>query len=190
MRTMSQATTQKDLTQKQRDIIAVILLVILGAMIGWVYEELFYRIDQGHFIRRGQGGPWLPIYGFGALFLTLAVFKRKVSPLLVFFITCIGSFIIEFTTGYVLYHYFGGMRLWDYNVEIWNWGNIGGYVCFRSVAIFGILGILFAKWAIPGLFKITDTAPRRKLLAFFIPIAVIFFGDILINYILIPFIFK
>ena len=84
---MSQATTQKDLTQKQRDIIAVILLVILGAMIGWVYEELFYRIDQGHFIRRGQGGPWLPIYGFGALFLTLAVFKRKVSPLLVFVIT-------------------------------------------------------------------------------------------------------
>ena len=170
----------------------LLLTFTFAGVIGFLYETVCVMINTGgEFYKRGTTyGPWIPIYGFGALFLTLAVFKRKVSPLLVFVITCIGSFIIEFTTGYVLYHYFGGMRLWDYNVEIWNWGNIGGYVCFRSVAIFGILGILFAKWAIPGLFKITDTAPRRKLLAFFIPLAVIFFGDILINYILIPFVFK
>lgn len=187
---MSKDLRSKDLTQRQRDIIAVILLAMLGAVIGWVYEMLFYRIDQGHFIRRGQGGPWLPIYGFGGLFLTLAVFKRKVSPLIVFIITCVGSFIIEFTTGYVLFHYFDGKRLWDYNVEIWNWGNIGGYVCFRSVAVFGVLGILFAKWAIPGFFKMTDNMPRKKLLAIFIPLAVIFFGDIVFSYILRPLLFK
>lgn len=180
----------KDLTRKQRDIITIILLAILGAMIGWVYEMLFYRIDQGHFIRRGQGGPWLPIYGFGALFLTLAVYRRKVKPIVVFIITVIGSFIIEFSTGYVLYHFFNGMRLWDYNVEIWNWGNIGGYVCLRSVLIFGVMGVLYARWAIPGFFKMTDNMPRKKLLAIFIPIAVIFFGDLLISYILIPLFFK
>lgn len=180
----------KDLTRKQRDIITIILLAMLGAVIGWVYEMLFYRIDQGHFIRRGQGGPWLPIYGFGALFLTLAVYRRKVKPIVVFIITMIGSFIIEFGTGYVLYHFFDGMRLWDYNVEIWNWGNIGGYVCIRSILIFGIMGVLYAKWAIPGFFKATEKADRGKLLGLFIPLSVIFFGDIIFSYILRPLIFK
>ena len=183
-------TMSKDLTRRQRDLIAIILLTILGAFIGWVYEMLFYRIDQGHFIRRGQGGPWLPIYGFGGLFLTLAVYKRKVKPIIVFIITMIGSFIIEFTTGYVLYHFFDGMRLWDYNVEIWNWGNIGGYVCIRSVLIFGVMGVLYAKWAIPGILNAARKTDRKKLLGLFIPLSVIFFGDILFSYILRPLLFK
>ena len=180
----------KDLTRRQRDVITVILLAMLGAVIGWVYEMLFYRIDQGHFIRRGQGGPWLPIYGFGGLFLTLAVYKRKVKPIIVFIITMIGSFVIEFTTGYVLYHFFNGMRLWDYNVEIWNWGNIGGYVCIRSVLIFGVLGVLYAKWAIPGFFKMTAEADRKKLLMVFIPLCAVFFGDIIFSYLLRPLLFR
>ena len=46
-----------ELSPRYRTMITIFLLVVLGAMIGWVYEMLFYRIDQGHFIRRGQGGP-------------------------------------------------------------------------------------------------------------------------------------
>ena len=110
------------LSERKRTVITIFMLVVLGAVIGWIYEMLFYRIDAGHFIRRGQGGPWLPIYGFGALGLTLVTYKRKLKPLIVFIVTCIGSGIIEFGTGWVLYNFFGGMRLWDYNTEIWNWG--------------------------------------------------------------------
>ena len=175
-----------ELTQKQRTVIGVFLLTVMGAFIGWVYEMLFYRIDQGHFIRRGQGGPWLPIYGFGALGLTLVTYKRKSHPALVFVVTVIGSGILEFSTGYVLYHYFNGKRLWDYNVEIWNWGNIGGYVCFRSVLVFGILGVLYTAWAVPGFFEMTEKMSRKALLAIAIPLTVIFFGDILFSYILLP----
>ena len=42
---MSKDLRSKDLTQRQRDIIAIILLAMLGAVIGWVYEMLFYRIE-------------------------------------------------------------------------------------------------------------------------------------------------
>ncbi len=176
----------KDLSRKQRDAIAIILLAILGGIIGWIYEMLFYRIDQGHFIRRGQGGPWLPIYAFGGLFLTLIVYRHKLKPIVVFIVTMIGSFVIEFTTGYVLYHFFNGKRLWDYNVEIWNWGNIGGYVCARSVLIFGVMGVLYARWAIPGVFTLTQKTDRRNLLGLSIPITGVFFADILISYIILP----
>ncbi|MBR1797518.1 MAG: putative ABC transporter permease [Clostridiales bacterium] len=176
----------KELSDRQRTIITILLLAMLGAIIGWIYEELFYRINDAAWVRRGQGGPWLPIYGFGALGLTLVTYKKKYHPLLVFIITVIGSGIIEFTTGYVLYHFFDGMRLWDYNTEIWNWGNIGGYVCIRSVAIFGIMGVLYVKWAIPGLFKLTSKMSSRKILLIFVPLLVIFIGDILFSYILRP----
>lgn len=52
------------------------------------------------------------------------------------------SFILEYATGYVLYEYFGGLRLWDYNTEIWNWGNINGYVCVRSILFFGASAVI------------------------------------------------
>ena len=174
----------KDLSQRQRTIINIFLLVVLGCIIGWVYEMLFYRIDQGHFIRRGQGGPWLPIYGVGGLGLTLISYKRKLNPILVFIVTVIGSGIIEFGTGYVLYHYFDGLRLWDYNVEIWNWGNIGGYVCLRSVLVFGIMGVMYTQWVVPWFFKMTAKLSKAKLLMIFIPIAIVFCSDIVYSYII------
>lgn len=179
-----------ELSEKKRIVCGVFLLTVLGAFIGWVYEMIFYRIDLGYFIKRGHGfGPWLPIYAFGALGLILVVIHKKIHPAVLFIISVIGSGIIEFVTGWALYN-FMGVRLWDYNVEIWNWGNIGGYVCFRSVAVFGVLGILFVRWGIPGLTKFTHNTPRKKLLAIFIPLAVIFFGDILFSYILKPLLFK
>ena len=176
----------RELSKRTRTIIAILLLTMAGAMIGWIYEELFYRINDGEWVRRGQGGPWLPIYAFGALSLTLVTYRKKYNPLIVFLITCLGSFIIEFTTGYVLFHFFGGKRLWDYNTEIWNWGNIGGYVCFRSVAIFGFMGIFFVKWAIPGILNLTSKLESRKLLAIAVPLLAVFIGDVLFAYILRP----
>ena len=37
-------------------------------LVGWVYEEIFYWITEGVLRNRGiLYGPWLPIYGIGAL---------------------------------------------------------------------------------------------------------------------------
>ncbi|MBO7450529.1 MAG: putative ABC transporter permease [Clostridiales bacterium] len=181
----------KELSPRAKTIITIFMLTVLGCMIGWVYEMLFYRIDQGHFIKRGSGfGPWLPIYGFGGLGLTLLSYKKKYNPILVFFVTVIGAGLLEFGTGWFLYHYMDGLRLWDYNVEIWNWGNIGGYVCLRSVLVFGILGVLYTLWAIPGFFKISKKWSSKAILAVSIPTAIIFFSDIIYGYILKSLLFK
>ena len=108
-----------ELSDKKRTVIGVFLLTVLGAFIGWVYEMIFYRIDLGYFIKRGHGfGPWLPIYAFGALGLTLIVIRKKIRPAILFIISVIGSGIIEYVTGWVLYNLMGGVRLWDYNTEI------------------------------------------------------------------------
>ena len=107
--------------------LVLLLLFVVGAVSGWLYEMGFYRIDLGQFVKRGHGiGPWLPIYGFGSVLILLTTFRLRKHPLAVFGMAGLASGVLEFGTGWVLYHFWGGLRLWDYNTEIWKWGNMGG----------------------------------------------------------------
>ena len=143
------------------------LLFAACSVFGWVYEMLFYRIDRGRFIKRGQGlGPWLPIYGFGGLGLALLTWDRALSPLPVFLLSVIGSGILEFAAGWALYTFCGGLRLWDYNTEIWNWGNIGGYICLRSVLLFGIAGVFLVCIIAPVLIRLVAQFSRAAMHTF------------------------
>ena len=74
----------------------------------------------------------MPIYAFGGLAYALLVYRFKDKPLLVFLLCVIVSGLLEYATGWFLYN-ICDTRLWDYNTEIWNFGNIGGYVCFADL---------------------------------------------------------
>ena len=172
----------------QRKAITIFLLFFIACVIGWIYEMLFYRIDTGEFIKRGQGfGPWLPIYGFGALSIVALTSKKKFSITGIFLISAVGSAIIELIAGWALFTFGNGLRLWDYNTEIWNWGNIGGYVCIRSVLLFAIMGTLFYYLIIPKVTALTSKFKLSVLTAVTLPIAIIFFTDLIIGYLIKPF---
>lgn len=130
----------------------LLILFVFGGLFGFIYEEIFYRIDLGYFVKRGTTfGPWIPIYGFGAMFIVLSTERIKKHPVLVFFIAAVVSGVLEFATGYFLFNRYG-VRLWDYNVEIWNWGNVGGYICARSVLFFGV-SALFLQYVVHPIVK-------------------------------------
>ena len=130
-------------------------LFVIGGISGFIYEILFYRIDLGYFVKRGSTfGPWIPIYGFGAIFIYLFANHFRNNPIIVFLLNCLVTGILEFATGWFFHHFFD-LRLWDYNVEIWNWGNIGGYICLRSVLLFGIAGLLAIYSIAPTVKKIS-----------------------------------
>lgn len=174
----------KELTEKQRAVIGIFLLTVMGAVVGWIYEMIFYRIDLGYFIKRGHGfGPWLPIYAFGALGLVLITYKRKIHPAILFIVSVIGSGIIEYVTGWVLYNLMG-VRLWDYNVEKWNWGNFDGYVCARSVLIFGFFGSIYGAIVVPRFMRFLGKVKARPLVIFSIILAVVVGADVLYGYVI------
>ena len=176
-----------ELTEKKRNVIGIFLLTVLGGVLGWIYEMIFYRIDLGYFIKRGHGfGPWLPIYAFGALALILVVQKKKLHPLLLFLISAVGSGIIEYATGWVLYNLMGGVRLWDYNVEIWNWGNIDGFICARSVLIFGVFGTVFGALIVPKFMEYIKKVKAPPLVIFSAVLAIAVFADVIYGYIINP----
>ena len=179
---------EMQLTEKQRTGIGIFLLTVLGAFVGWVYEMIFYRIDLGYFIKRGHGfGPWLPIYAFGALGLLLIVTKKKLHPAVLFALSVVGSGIIEYVTGWVLYNWMG-VRLWDYNVEIWNWGNIDGYVCARSVLLFGVFGAVFGALIVPPFMRFVQKAKARPLVIVTTVLAIIVGVDVIYGYMIKSFI--
>ena len=148
---------------KKSTVNVLILIMILSGFFGFIYEMLFYKIDLGYFVKRGSTfGPWIPIYAFGGLLITLATYRLKKKPLVVFLINCLVTGILEYSTGFILYEIFG-IRLWDYNTEIWNWGNINGYICIRSILFFGISSLILIYMFIPLIKKIIKNASETSV---------------------------
>ena len=128
--------------------------MICSGIFGFIYETIFYRIDLGYFVKRGSTyGPWIPIYVFGGLFIYLLTYKYKKKPLLVLLLSMLISGLLEYFTGMFFYEVLN-TRLWDYNKEILNFGNINGYICLRSILFFGISGMILNYLLVPLLNKI------------------------------------
>ena len=155
----------------------LILIMACSGVFGFIYEELFYRIDLGYFVKRGSTfGPWIPIYVFGGAAFTLLVYRFKKNPLVVFLLSMAVSGVMEYVTGWVLDKVFH-TRLWDYNTEIWNFGNINGYICLRSVLFFGLSGLLLVYLVIPVLIALVRRADARILHGVCIALALAFVLD-------------
>ncbi len=128
------------------------LIVVLSGIFGWVYEFIFYYFNGGMKEFYMQGGnflPWINIYAIGAIIIYLLSKKFKRKPWMIFLISFVSTGILEYFSGLFIYSFFDGLRLWDYNTEILNFGNIGGFVCLRSVLFFGISGLILMYLMIP-----------------------------------------
>ena len=159
----------------------LMLIFTFGGLFGFIYEEIFYRFDLGEWVKRGTTfGPWIPIYGFGGLIILGLTFKFRKKPLMVFLFATIASGVLELVTGWVCLEFFG-VRLWDYNEEILNWGNINGFVCARSVLFFGIAGVFLQFVVVPLFEKLEKKMPRKPwLILCYVP-AAIFALDIVVS---------
>ena len=166
---------------REKYIPRILLVFVIGGIFGFIYEEIFYRIDLGYFVKRGTTyGPWIPIYGFGAVAILLLTRRHRSSPLKVFLLSQLITGTIELLTGFILHRGFG-VRLWDYNVEIWNWLNIGGYICLRSVLFFGVSGLLLSYVVYPLLCHVTEPMGKKKVIALAVLPSSLFILDILVN---------
>ena len=111
---------------------------VFSAIYGWLYELIFYYFNGGcdkWYWRGACFGPWILIYGIGSIVIYFVTKKLKSKPWAVLVVGALSSGVVEGVAGALIY-YIGHKRNWDYNTEILNWGNIGGFVCFRSVLVF------------------------------------------------------
>lgn len=173
------------LNKKQLVVVFCIIFVASG-MFGWLYEFIFYWMNGGFQTFYLQGSnylPWINIYMYGAFLIIFLTYRFRKKPYLVFLISALSTGILEYLTGYIIYGKLGWVRCWDYNQEILNFGNIDGYVCLRSVLVFGICGLILIYFMLPLCFKIVQKYDLKKLLIVTITVASIFFIDNAYNFI-------
>lgn len=130
----------------------ICLIIVISGVFGFIYEFIFYYFNGGmneFYYRGGNFIPWINIYAIGSILIILLTFKDRLKPVKVFLKSTIICGILEFIAGYIIYNYFGHFRCWDYNTEILNFGNIGGFICLRSVLFFGVSSLLLIYGILP-----------------------------------------
>ena len=165
-------------------IIGVLCLVfVISGVFGWIYEFFFYFFNGGmekFYWRGGNFLPFINIYATGAVMIFILSFKFRKNPFLVFLIAFVSTGLLEYFSGLVIYEFFG-LRFWDYNTEILNFLNIGGYVCLRSVSFFGLSALLLMYLIVPFCIYLSTKINKRLFLIISISIFSIFLFDEMYN---------
>ena len=151
------------------------LLFISYAFLGWCMEVTCKLIQYKKFINRGfLIGPYCPIYGWGALAITILLKRYMEDPLVLFIMSTLICSIIEYLTSYFMekkYH----ARWWDYSNKKF---NINGRICLETLIPFGILGVAIMYGTNPILFKLYNQIPQ---LVINILTSILFIGFIVDN---------
>lgn len=156
------------------------LLIVVSGVFGFIYEYIFYYFDGGMEKFYFQGGnflPWINIYAIGGVLIYVLTYKQRRNPFKVFLITLISCGLLEFLSGFGIYVLCDGTRYWDYNTEILNFGNIGGFICLRSVLVFALAGLLLMYVIVPIIFYFAKQCNKKKFLVISITLCSAFLLD-------------
>lgn len=116
-----------------------ILFFYLYSFIGWVYESIYVSIKEKRWVNRGfMRGPFLPLYGSGAVAMLFVTIPFRDNWALTFIAGCIGATTLEYITGVTMEALFK-VRYWDYSKEKF---NFQGHICLGASLAWGLFTIL------------------------------------------------
>lgn len=129
---------------------------ILGLAIETVFHLAIYHAYQD---RAGLlYGPFSPIYGFGGLFMTVALNRFHDKPIpVIFLISALIGGAFEFTVSWIMQSAFG-IVAWDYSGTFL---SIDGRTNFMFMCFWGILGVMWVKFLLPILLWMINKIPWK-----------------------------
>lgn len=118
------------------------LLFFVYCFLGWVWETAYVSVRTRHLENRGfMHGPFLPIYGSGAIVILLATLGVRDNLLLIYLFGMLSSTVLEYCTGAAMQKLFG-VRYWDYSQHKF---NLGGHICLFVSLAWGGFSILLVR---------------------------------------------
>ena len=115
-----------------------VLLFFVYSFLGWCLEVACKLISDHKFVNRGfLIGPYCPIYGPGALIMTLLLNRYLNDPVTLFIMIILCCSLLEYFTSYFLEKIFH-TRWWDYSGYRF---NINGRICLETMVPFGLFGL-------------------------------------------------
>ena len=130
------------------------------SFLGWVFESCYVSIRKKRWVNRGfLKGPFLPIYGGGAVMMLFVSYPFKENLILTFFAGAVGATLLELVTGMLLEAIFK-VRYWDYSNQKFNYK---GHICLSSTIAWGFLTIGMNVVLHPGIIGILALLPERPV---------------------------
>ena len=157
-------------------------LFFIYSFLGWVTEVFLKYLQYHRFINRGfLIGPYCPIYGAGAVLITvgrgmLSSFERSwAMSFLIAFVLC---GLLEYATSYILEKYFHA-RWWDYTQKPM---NLHGRVWIGNLILFGLGGVAIAEILNPRFLAMASRFEPIFFSALLTAVSILFLADVLMSY--------
>ena len=137
-------------------------IFVIASVAGVVIESIYHVlvVDFGHYEDRAGllWGPFSPIYGFGAVLMTLALNRFHNAPIpVVFLVSAVIGGAFEYFVSWFMEYAFGAIA-WDYTGTFL---NINGRTNFMFMCMWGALGVVWVKLALPALLHTVNLIPWR-----------------------------
>ena len=159
------------------NILKYIVIFFFYSAAGWALESTYCSIGEKRIINRGfLTGPMCPIYGTGALVMTVFLYNPfQDRPILIFLLGMILCDIVEFLTSLIMEALFHA-RWWDYTYEFL---NIKGRICLKHTLYWGIASVGFVYVLHPGIDKILTKLDEKTMIIVTTIILFIFTVDVI-----------
>lgn len=110
--------------------------------LGWCFESAWVSFKSRKLVNRGfMRGPFLPLYGSGAIMMLVVSMPFQDNVLLTYFAGVVGATVLEYVTGVTMEALFK-VRYWDYSNQPF---NFQGHICLTSSIAWGFLTILMTR---------------------------------------------
>lgn len=143
------------------DFLNLFWIFVICSVLGDVMESIFHVVvvDPGHWQDRAGllFGPFSPIYGCGAVLMTLflnRLYKRNI--VLVFLLSAVIGGLFEAFVSYFMQYAFGAVA-WDYTGQFLS--LFGGRTCGLAMLAWGLLGVVWLRLLLPGMLWLIGKIP-------------------------------
>ena len=135
-------------------------LFVIGSFFGTILETGWAFAEYGHFEYRVGlvYGPFIPIYGGGAVAITLVLYKLyKASDIVIYIVSGIVGAACEYYCSFFQELIFGTVS-WDYSDTLF---NIHGRTNLMFALIWGFLGLVWVRYLYPACSKLIEKIPKK-----------------------------
>ncbi|MDY5561330.1 MAG: putative ABC transporter permease [Collinsella sp.] len=142
------------------------------SVLGLILEEVWHMVvvDPGVYQDRAcmLFGPFSPIYGFGAVLMTMALNRfYKKNPLIIFLVSALIGGAFEVFVGWFMQTSFGVVS-WSYShIRLFGMPDpiavlTGGRTCTPFACMWGLGGLIWIKVLLPRLLKLINMIPWKR----------------------------
>lgn len=146
---------------------------------GWCFESAFVSLKSHKWVNRGfMRGPFLPLYGSGAIMMLVVSRPFADNVLLTYAAGVVGATALEYVTGVAMEALFK-MRYWDYSGRFM---NFQGHICPRSSLAWGFLTILMTRVIHRPIEGLMFMIPSRMLYYFTVLLTIYIVADFTLSF--------